>query len=65
VVPLLGAALAVAAARNYRRLRELGVTVRKTAELMIGTFCIEHGYGLLHDDRDFGPMAAHLGLRVV
>jgi predicted nucleic acid-binding protein len=57
--------LAVQAARNYRRLREKGVTIRKTIDLVIGTFCIERGYALLHDDRDFEPMAANLGLRVV
>ncbi len=57
--------LAVAAARNYRLLRERGVTIRKTIDLIIGTFCIEEGHGLLHQDRDFDPMRDHLGLRVV
>ena len=65
VVPLLGANLASRAARNYRRLRELGITVRKTADIIIGTFCIEHRHALLHDDRDFAPMQKHLGLEVV
>ncbi|WP_421996558.1 type II toxin-antitoxin system VapC family toxin [Reyranella sp.] len=65
VVPLLDDRLAVQAARNYRRLRDLGMTVRKTADLIIGTFCIEHGHALLHDDRDFEPMETHLGLRTV
>jgi predicted nucleic acid-binding protein len=65
VVPLLGADLAPKAARNYRRLRELGITIRKTADIIIGTFCIEHRHVLLHDDRDFAPMQTHLGLRVV
>jgi predicted nucleic acid-binding protein len=65
VVPLLGADLASRAARNYRRLRELGITVRKTADIIIGTFCIEHRHTLLHDDRDFAPMQKHLGLEVV
>ena len=65
VVPLLGAPLAAKAARNYRRLRELGVTVRKTADIVIGTFCIEHDHALLHDDRDFAPMQKHLGLKVL
>jgi predicted nucleic acid-binding protein len=65
LVPLLSADLAPRAARNYRRLRELGITVRKTADIIIGTFCIEHRHSLLHDDRDFAPMAEHLGLRVV
>ena len=65
IVPLLSADLAPRAARNYRRLRELGVTVRKTADIIIGTFCIEHGHALLHEDRDFDPMQKHLGLEVV
>ncbi|MGA7674329.1 MAG: PIN domain nuclease [Rhizomicrobium sp.] len=65
VVPLLGADMASRAARNYRRLRELGITVRKTADIIIGTFCIEHRHALLHDDRDFAPMQKHLGLRVL
>jgi predicted nucleic acid-binding protein len=65
IVPLLDVDLAPKAARNYRRLRELGITVRKTADIIIGTFCIEHRHTLLHDDRDFVPMQKHLGLRVV
>ncbi len=65
IVPLLGADLASRAARNYRRLRELGITIRKTADIVIGTFCIEHRHALLHDDRDFAPMEKHLGLEVV
>jgi hypothetical protein len=65
VVPLLDGDLAPRAARNYRKLREMGITVRKTADIIIGTFCIEHGHALLHDDRDFEAMEAHLGLRVV
>jgi len=65
IVPLLNADLAVQAARNYRRLRELGITIRKTADIIIGTFCIEHHYTLLHEDRDFEPMRKHLGLEVV
>jgi predicted nucleic acid-binding protein len=64
LVPLLGADLAPRAARNYRKLRELGITIRKTANIIIGTFCIEHRHALLHDDRDFGPMEEHLGLMV-
>ena len=65
IVPLLDADLAPRAARNYRKLRELGVTVRKTADIFISTFCIEHRHALLHDDRDFAPMEQHLGLKVV
>jgi predicted nucleic acid-binding protein len=65
VVQLLDADLAPRAARNYRRLRELGITIRKTADIIIGTYCIEHRHSLLHDDRDFAPMQEHLGLSVV
>jgi predicted nucleic acid-binding protein len=65
LVQILDVDLAPRAARNYRKLRELGVTVRKTADIIIGTFCIEHGHALLHDDRDFAPMEAHLGLRSI
>ena len=63
IVPLLDDRLAAQAARNYRRLREMGITVRKTADIIIGTFCIERRHTLLHDDRDFAPMEVHLGLR--
>ncbi len=65
IASLLDAELAPRAARNDRRLRGLGVTVRKTIDIIIGTFCIERGHALLHEDRDFAPMEAHLGLRVV
>jgi predicted nucleic acid-binding protein len=64
VVPMLDDVLAVRAARNYRSLRALGVTPRKTIDLIIGTFCIEMDHTLLHDDRDFDPMVEHLGLRL-
>lgn len=64
LVPLLDGDTAPRAARNYRKLRELGITIRKTADIIIGTFCIEKGHALLHDDRDFAPMEEHLGLTV-
>ncbi|MES5097548.1 PIN domain nuclease [Agrobacterium sp. BA1120] len=57
-------ALALKAAKNYRHLRQRGITIRKTTDLIIGTYCIEHGHALLHSDRDFTPMAEHLGLRI-
>ena len=65
VVALLDDALAVSGARNYRKLRGLGVTVRKTVDIIVGTFCIERGHTLLHDDRDFVPMEKHLGLKTL
>ena len=65
VMPMLNPERAVRAARNYRLLRSHGVTIRKTADMIIGTFCLDHGLPLLHDDRDFDQMAQHLGLAVV
>lgn len=65
IVELGGAEIAIQAARNFRALRRLGVTVRKTIDTIIATRCIESGYDLLHNDRDFDPFVQHLGLRVV
>ena len=65
VVELGGQEIAIQAAKNFRALRKLGVTVRKTIGTVIATRCIESGYDLLHNDRDFEPFAEHLGLHVV
>jgi predicted nucleic acid-binding protein len=59
------AALAVSSAQNFRMLRGEGVTIRKTVDCIIATFCIEQGHQLLHHDSDFEPFEKHLGLRVV
>ncbi len=65
VEPMMDEGSAVRAAANYRALRSARITARKLADLIIGTFCIHHDYALLHADRDFDGMAAHLGLRAV
>lgn len=65
IVELGGAAAAQRAAQNYRRLRALGVTVRKSIDVFIGSYCIAHALPLLHADRDFEPMAQHLRLNVL
>ena len=62
VVELGGLDIALQAARNYRFLRGLGITVRKTIDVVIATYCIENGYFLLHNDGDFLPFVEHLGL---
>ena len=62
IVPMAGEAIAVAAAGNYRSLRRRGITIRKTIDLLIGTWCIENRAPLLHNDSDFRPMARYLGL---
>lgn len=63
IVDVGGAEVAIAAARNFRALRALGVTVRKTIDTMIATRCIVSGLSLLYSDRDFDPFVKHLGLR--
>lgn len=64
IVIMVGPELAVRAAEHSRRLRRLGVTVRKTIDVMIGTYCIASQLPLLHADTDFEPMVRHLGLRL-
>jgi predicted nucleic acid-binding protein len=63
IVDLGGRDIAIQAAKNYRTLRNLGVTVRKTIDTIIATRCIQDGLTLLHSDRDFDPFVQHLGLR--
>lgn len=62
---MLGQELAIKSAENYRYLRKKGVTVRKTIDVIIGTFCIHHNISLLHDDQDFDPLTKHLRLKTV
>ena len=64
-VVLGGEDVAVEAARNFRKLRARGLTVRKTIDTVIATRCIVSGYELLHNDRDFDAFETHLGLRCV
>lgn len=63
VVNLAGQAIAIQAAKNFRALRALGVSVRKTIDTVIATRCIESALPLLYSDRDFDPFVEHLGLR--
>jgi hypothetical protein len=60
-----GEELAVESAINYRLLRKKGVTIRKTIDVIIGTFCIHYKLPLLHDDRDFDPMVKFIGLQTI
>jgi predicted nucleic acid-binding protein len=60
-----GEDLWVAAAENYRRLRQRGRTVRKTIDCLIATFCLTRGYSLLHRDNDFRHFEEFLSLTVV
>lgn len=62
---LVGKKVALKAAENFRLLRRKGITVRKTIDVIIATFCIENGFSLIHNDRDFDPIQIHLGLKVM
>jgi len=62
---MLNSALALKAAENYRKLRKKGITIRKTADVIIATFCIENRLPLLYVDKDFIPFSEHLKLRSV
>ena len=62
IIDIAGRDVAVEAARNFRRLRGLGITVHKTIDSLIATRCIMDGHSLLYSDRDFDPFVKHLGL---
>ena len=63
IIPLVGEEIAVQAARNFRKLRTRGITIRKTIDTLIATSCIEKEIALLYSNRDFDPFVQHLGLR--
>ena len=63
IIELVGGNIAIKAAKNFRTLRSLGITVRKTIDTLIATSCIEKGLVLLYSDKDFDPFVEHLGLQ--
>lgn len=64
-VEMVNPELALRSARNYRLLRRKGITVRKTIDSLIATYCIENEHDLLHNDNDFDGYEKHLRLRLV
>jgi len=62
---MVGREIALKSAGNYRYLRRQGITVRKTIDVIIGTYCIESNMALLHADKDFDALETHLGLQIV
>jgi predicted nucleic acid-binding protein len=62
---ICGESIAVKSADNFRILRKKGITVRKTIDTVIATFCIVNGFTLLHNDKDFLPFEKYLGLRTI
>jgi predicted nucleic acid-binding protein len=65
IFDLVGKEIAYESAKSYRELRKKGVTVRKTMDMIIGTFCIKKNIKLLHSDKDFDPMVTYLNLKSV
>ena len=63
IYEVIGTKRAIRAAENYRFLRKKGITVRKTPDTLIATFCIEQGYPLLFTDKDFLPFVSYLDLQ--
>ena len=61
---LVGREIAVVASQNYKALRKAGITVRKTIDVLIATFCIKNDLELIHNDKDFDAMEEKLGLKV-
>jgi predicted nucleic acid-binding protein len=62
---MIGKQMAINSALNYRKLRKKGITIRKTIDMIIGTYCIDNGLKLLHSDKDFDVLVTHLGLVAV
>lgn len=65
VFDMPGKSMAIKAAENFRTLRKKGITIRKTAAVIIATYCIEHDMPLLFSDKDFKPFVTHLKLAEV
>jgi len=65
VFNMLGLEVAIKSADNFRELRKQGITIRKTVDVIIATFCIENRHSLLFSDKDFIPFVNNLGLTAV
>jgi len=59
---MLGRNMVTKCADNYRTLRKKGITIRKTTDIIIATFCIDNKLPLLYSDRDFAPFTKYLNL---
>ena len=65
VVSMLGSLMAIKSAKNYRKLRKKGLTIRSTIDVIIATFCIHNNLKLLHSDKDFDVIKKALGLKIL
>jgi len=62
IFDLVGKDMAIESAENFRALRKRGITIRKSIDVIIASFCIERRMPLLFSDRDFTPFVENLGL---
>ena len=65
IFEMLGRDMAIKSAENFRTLRKKGITIRKTADVIIASFCIKQKIPLLFSDKDFKPFVKYLGLTEV
>jgi len=65
VYSMVGTDISLKSVANFRLLRKQGMTIRKTIDTLIATYCIESGFPLLHSDKDFQPFHQFLGLMAV
>jgi hypothetical protein len=65
VFNMLGLKIAIKSAENFRILRKQGITIRKTNDVIITTFCLENDHSLLFSDKDFIPFVKYFGLNAV
>lgn len=65
IYAMAGTDISLKSADNFRLLRKQGITIRKTIDSLIATYCIESGLSLLHSDKDFQPFQQYLGLMTV
>ncbi len=63
IFKMLDVSIALKSTANFRKLRRKGITVRKTIDAIIATYCIENKHSLLHSDKDFQPFHEHLRLK--
>ncbi|MDD5322086.1 MAG: PIN domain nuclease [Methylococcales bacterium] len=62
---MVGHEISLKSVDNFRLLRKKGITIRKTIDVLIATYCIENQLILLHSDKDFSPFQQHLGLLTI
>jgi predicted nucleic acid-binding protein len=63
VVEIGGLDNALLAAEHFSVLRQRGYTIASPIDVLLASYCITHGYTLLHRDADFDVMQTLRGLQ--